>query len=189
MDIQEIEKLLQANGVDTGDIEGLETILKIVQGKVEQTIGFPLTPTSRKQMQNIQGNTILLDYYPVQEITTFRIDGNEMEEIITNDDTSPYSYILNNDAGIIYLDKKYLNSSYIVEYQSGLSEEEIQTSIMPLIIDMIIYHLDDGFDKDATSIKEGDITVSYNSNLNKGALIQLKLNELHNKYNTLARII
>lgn len=189
MDILEIEKLLNANGINPGDIEDLETILKIVQGKVEQTIGFPLTPTSRKQMQNIQGNTILLDYYPVQEITTFRIDGKEMEEIITNEDISPYSYILNNDAGIIYLDKKYPCSYCIIEYLSGLSEEEIQTSIMPLIIDMIIYHLDEGFDKDATSIKEGDITVSYNSNLNKGALIEMKLNELHNKYNTLARII
>lgn len=188
MEIEEIKKLLQANGVDIENTENLETILQIVEGQIEQAIGFPLTPTNRKQIQKTQGNTILLDHYPVLQITKFKIDEKDMEET-TDTKKPPYSYLLDKEAGIIYLDKKYPHSHYIIEYQSGLTEEEKQTSILPLIIDMITYHLDEGFNKDATSIKEGDITVSYNSNLNQGALIQLKLNELHNKYNTLARII
>ena len=54
---------------------------------------------------------------------------------------------------------------------------------------MLEYNLDNSWDKNASSIKEGDITISYDTSIGKGALIQKTLNDLNNRYSTYIRML
>ena len=74
-------------------------------------------------------------------------------------------------------------------YSAGLTTQEYSTHIVPLIINMLEYNLDNSWDKNTSSIKEGDITISYDTSIGKGALIQKTLNDLNNRYSTYIRML
>ena len=54
---------------------------------------------------------------------------------------------------------------------------------------IVASQLDNSWDKNASSIKEGDITISYDTSIGKGALIQKTLNDLNNRYSTYIRML
>ena len=70
---------------------------------------------------------------------------------------------------------------FICEQFAGYSESKGFSNIEEV--------LDNSWDKNTSSIKEGDITISYDTSISKGALIQKTLNDLNNRYSTYIRML
>lgn len=156
---------------DEGDSQKEELIKRLAV----QT-GLPLTPTPTKQIdRHFDSESIILDYYPLKEITTIKVDENCicLEECLIDE-----------DSGLIYLPKKYTGTLFL-EYTYCIPEE----AYMPIIDLMIEYENDLSWDKDASSITEGGVTVSLNTSVGKGPLIQSMINDLRYRYNATARMI
>lgn len=151
----------------------LESTLK---KRLELELGLPLTPQSSKKIdKSFDGDVILVENFPILTVETLKIGNNAL----SHDD-----YILNESEGCIYLNNNQSGFLYL-EYTFGLSEDEYK----PLLDLMIEYENDNSWNKNASSIKENNVTVNYDTNLSKGALIQSMIQDLRNKYGCLVEMI
>lgn len=149
---------------------------KLLQ-RLEVEVGLPLIPKSAKELErNFQGSEILLSYFPVREVKELKIDGEVIDlETVT----------LLEDEGTIHLPHNYSADIVYVEYTYGLPPE----SFLPILDLMEEYELDNDWKKDVSSVKEINVSVSYDTSLSKGATIQNMIAELSNRYNCLVRMI
>lgn len=144
--------------------------------RLELELGLPLSPQSSKQVEpDFNDSTILLDNFPVISIRKLMIGGKRV---------CPKDYIVVENEGAVYLNKLCSGMLY-VEYIYGLSESEYD----PLIDLMMDYELDNSFDKNASSVSEGDLSVSYDTSKSKGALIQNMIDDLKIRYSCVVRMI
>lgn len=156
-----IEEVPQDNSND--DLK--ETLKK----RLELELGLPLTPKTVKQVDmRFNDEIILLDNFPVSEIKLIRIDSREL----TSED-----YMLLENEGTIYLNENCSGKLY-VEYTYGLPEEDY----LPLLDLMVEYETDTSWKKDASSISEKNVSISYDTSQGKGARIQSMIHDLRNKY-------
>lgn len=156
-----IEEVPQDNSND--DLK--ETLKK----RLELELGLPLTPKTVKQVDmKFNDNVILLDDFPVIEVKLIKINSNE----IASED-----YILVENEGTIYLNETCSGRLY-VEYTYGLPEEDY----LPLLDLMVEYETDTSWKKDASSISEKNVSISYDTSQGKGARIQSMIQDLRNKY-------
>ncbi|MBO6275613.1 MAG: hypothetical protein J6M91_08805 [Methanobrevibacter sp.] len=156
-----IEEVPQDNSND--DLK--ETLKK----RLELELGLPLTPKTVKQVDmKFNDNVILLDDFPVIEVKLIKINSNE----IASED-----YILVENEGTIYLNETCSGRLY-VEYTYGLPEEDY----LPLLDLMVEYENDTSWKKDASSISEKNVSISYDTSQGKGARIQAMIQDLRNKY-------
>ena len=159
----------------------LTTIIENMEAQISQFIDIPIKPTSFTQIErNYNGNSIIIDRPPVKEIHSLHIDN----ECIQSSD-----YTLDHEAGILYLHQVHKGNFLRLQYISGLTNTAYELYILPLLLDMIDYNFDMNWVKDASSIKEGDVTVNFDTSVGKGALIQKKLEELRNQFRAYARMI
>lgn len=157
---------------ETSDDALKETLKK----RLELELGLPLTPQLGKQVeQSFDGNTVLIEDFPVQRIRTLKIGG----EILSDDD-----YILDEKEGCIYLNSNH-NGLLYLEYCYGLQESEY----MPLLDLMVEYESDTSWNKDASSIHENNVSVSFDTSVGKGARIQSMIADLKNKYSCVVEMI
>lgn len=155
---------------DTADLR--ETLKK----RLELMIGLPLTPQSDKKIeQHFDDNFILVENFPLLSVETLRID----DTVLTKDD-----YVLNESEGCIYLTTNYEGFLY-VEYTYGLKESEYG----PLLDLMVEYESDNSWNKDASSVKENNVTVNYDTSIGKGARILGMIQDLKNKYSCVVEMI
>lgn len=160
--------------IDNSELE------ELIKQKISAYINVPLTPKKFTQMEHdFNDDVLIINEYPVCEILSLRIGSQEL----TSDD-----YILDVNSSVLYLNKTY-NGLLFLEYTSCLSEEDIAMYITPLVQDMMEYELDTGWTKNASSIHEGDVSISIDTSIRKGALIQKNLDELKSMFNTYARMI
>lgn len=153
-----------------------EDLREIMIKRLELELGLPLTPKSAKKIEkNFDDSVIILEHFPLQYINSIKINGNN----ICHD-----NYFVNESQGIIYLDYAVSGLLY-VQYVYGLKPEEYD----PLIDLMIEYENDNSLNKDASSIKENNVTVNYDTSLGKGALIQSMIQDLRNKYSCVVEMI
>lgn len=153
-----------------------DELREVLKKRLELELGLPLTPQSSKKIEpHFDDDCILVENFPIQSITTFKI-GNT---ILSEDD-----YILDESKGIIYLNNRSSGLLYL-EYTFCLSENEYD----PLLDLMVEYETDTGWNKNASSIKEKDVTVNYDTSLGKGALIQSMINDLRNKYSCYVEMV
>ena len=147
---------------------------KKLKNRLEMELGLPLTPKLSKQVErDFCDSVILVDNYPIKGINELKINGEIIED-----------YIVVEDDGIIYLDKDYSGMLYI-EYMWALPKEDYE----PLLDLMLDYELDDSFTKDASSISEKNVSVSYDTSQGKGARIQSMSQDLRNKYSCVVDMI
>ena len=180
---------------DENTLNESEELTNLLKQRLESEIGIPLTPKTIKQVElDFNNDVILTDYFPIHQITQLKID----DENITG-------YTLIEDEGTIYLNKNYTGKLYL-EYTYGLKEEEY----LPIIrlmdaayllkeqgyeccgCTMKLYEadeLDNSMMKNASSLKESNVTVSYDTGLSRGAIIQSMINNLRNRYNCTVRMI
>ena len=163
--------------IDASDNSELEEFIK---QKISAYIGVPLTPREFTQLEhNFDDNVLIVDKYPIHEILSLKINNQELTD---ND------YILDSNSSIIYFNKHY-NGLLLLEYTVCLSDEDIEMYITPLVKDMVDYELDTGWTKNASSIHEGDVSISIDTSIGKGALIQKNLDTLKSMFNSYARMI
>ena len=148
---------------------------KYVRKLAVQT-GLPLTPTSATQIDvKFDSESIVLDYYPLKSIRKLMVDSNciRLQECL-----------IDKQAGIIFLPKRYTGKLYI-QYTYCIPPEEFDA-----IIDLMMeYDNTPGWDKRASSITEGGVTVSLDTSTGSYALIQSMIDDLRLRYNTTARMI
>ncbi len=155
-------------------------LLELIKSQITQKIGVPLEPTSFTQVEKyFQGDVLIVDNFPIEEIHHFKIGS---QNIRTND------YNIDYDTGIIYLNSIYTGFLRL-EYTACISTNDYSMYILPLIYDMMEYHLDNGWNKNASSIKEGEITINYDTSLGNGAKIQNTLTDLEERYSSFCRMI
>ena len=154
-----------------------ETPTDLIENKISAYIGVPVKPTSCSQFERFDGETVFVETFPFTEVKCLTIDNNEITD-----------YIIDNKAGLIYLNQYY--SGFLkLDYVAGLTEEEYSLYIEPLVKDMLEYENDSGWTKNASSIKEGDVQINLDTSIGKGALIQKNLDDLKNRFNTYMRMI
>lgn len=147
---------------------------ELIKKKISAYIGVPVTPTGFTQFEKFDGETVLVETFPLQEVTCLTIDNKEI-------DIS--KLVIDKQAGLIYLNQNY-NGFLKLEYTAGLTEDEYSMYIEPLVNDIIEYENDSGWTKNASSIKEGDVQINIDTSIGKGALIQKNLDNLKNQFNT-----
>lgn len=157
----------------TNETDDLRETLK---KRLELELGLPLTPKLMKQVdRDFDDSTIIVENFPVQKIKSLKIGKNTL----TTDD-----YILVESEGIIYLNDNH-NGLLYLEYCYGLDESEYG----PLLDLMVDYETDTSWTKDASSITEKSVSVSYDTSQGKGARIQSMIQDLRNKYSCVVDMI
>jgi len=178
-----LKDLLALRGITTSLSDAqLETLIDYKIKELEGLTGIEVYPTVHTDiLRNFNDDKILLNYYPVQSVSSIIIDNQ----------THPTDSItLDIEDGIIYLNNnQYGNAT--VTYTACLSEEAIDTIFYPLLIDFIEYGLPESRIKQgATSVKEGDMQINYSTNSSEtlSGKIQSRINALRN-YNTRIRML
>lgn len=157
----------------TNETDDLRETLK---KRLELELGLPLTPKLMKQVdRDFDDSTIIVENFPVQKIKSLKIG----KDTLTTDD-----YILVESEGIIYLNDNH-NGLLYLEYCYGLDESEYG----PLLDLMVDYETDTSWTKDASSITEKNVSVSYDTSQGKGARIQSMIQDLRNKYSCVVDMI
>lgn len=153
-----------------------DTLRETLKKRLELELGLPLTPKTVKQVDmRFNDEVLLLDNFPVIKIKLLKIDSKEL---------SSEDYILVENEGTIYLNEHCSGRLY-VEYTYGLSEDEY----LPLIDLMVDYENDTSWNKDASSITEKNVSISYDTSQGKGARIQSMIQDLRNKYSCVVDMI
>lgn len=178
---EEIRTQLESRGIVFEEDSDFTTLLTSIKSEISSRIGIPFSPTSQVQLErSFNRNILVVDFYPLHEVTLLQI-GNTV--LVEGDD-----FIVDKINGIIYLEdfpKGFLK----LEYSYCLTDEQLDIYVLPLLLDMCEYAMDSGWDKDASSIKEGEITVSFDTSVGKGALIQSRLNDLKSQFGIMGRMI
>lgn len=153
-----------------------ETLTESLKKRLEVEIGMPLDPRSAKQIDTeFKDNVILTNFFPISEINTLKID---------NECVPCSKYTVSEDEGIIYLNEVMAGTLYL-EYTYALPEEEY----IGLLNMMMEYETDTNPYTNATSVREENVSVSYDSSTTKGALIQSLITDLRTRYNCLVRMM
>lgn len=155
--------------------EETDDLRETLKKRLELELGLPLTPKPSKQVdKDFDDSTIIVENFPITQINTLKIGG----VTLTEDD-----YILD-ESGIIYLNDDYAGLLYL-DYCYGLDESEYG-ALLDLMVD---YENDTSWTKNASSISEKNVSVSYDTSQGKGARIQSMIQDLRNKYSCVVDMI
>ena len=179
-DINEFRTLLKFEGISLDDYtdEELNILINSKITELKGLIGIDITPVHRRDTKhNFKGDTLRLDFYPVYDLA---------EITLNNCPVHPRDYHINRDLGIIYFDENK-NGNLEVKYLSGISDDVLNSSIIPLVREMVIYSLTynkAGVGDAVSSIKEGDVSINYDTNNGRGSRINSRISDLKNRYNS-----
>ena len=142
-------------------IDENELTLYLQQNKITKEFSVDeLTSLVNMVLAKITSESILVDTLPIPET----------------------DYICDNVNGVIkflkplpgYYDVLYVN------YRSKETDTWINSNLKSLIMDMVLYSCQDSLIRDASSIKEGDVSINLNTNTGLGADITKRLDNLRN---------
>lgn len=177
---EELKTNLELQGVSDSDLEDtvkLQNIIDLKTNEITALTGLPLTPVNRKQIiKNFNRDVFESDWYPICEVTSFKIDGVEL----TTDD-----YVLDENTGIFYLNRIH-TGLLVIEYIHKLSDEVIQSKVNPLISDMVLYGYTalDNNTGDISSIHESEQSISYDTSNSLGNRIYARIDGLKSSYSS-----
>lgn len=183
MDIPKLRTLLKFEGISLDDYTDDELNI-LVKSKVDELsglLGLDVNPVHRLQtITGFKGEIVRLDFYPVYDFHSIRVDG----ECLCRRD-----YHVDIRLGLVYLHKPIMGTVE-VKYISGLSDDFMRNIITPLIKDMVAYSLTYnqwGMGGPVSSIKEGDVSVNYDTNNGLGSRINNQIADIKSRYSS-ARI-
>ena len=153
-----------------------DDLKETLKKRLELELGLPLTPKESKKVEHdFDDDLVMVENYPIQRIKTFRIGNTSLGE---------GDYMLDESKGIIYLTDNHTGLLHL-EYCYGLSEDDYG----PLLDLMVEYENDNSWNKNASSIKENNVTVNYDTSVGKGARIQSMIEDLRCKYSCVVEMI
>lgn len=179
-DINEFRTLLKFEGISLDDFtdDELNVVINSKIRELQGLIGFDIIPVHRKQSNHkFRDNTLRLDFYPVYDL---------VEITLNNRPIHCHDFNVNYDLGIIYFNK-IITGDVEIKYLSGLQDDVLNNSIIPLVREMVIYSLtynQAGVGDAVSSIKEGDVSINYDTNNGRGNKITSRINDLKNRYSS-----
>ena len=196
INLEKFKTFLKFNGVDLSDFsdEEIETLIEFKIRELEGFVGADIYPHERtKVISKFYDDSVQLNFYPVVQVA----------KVFVNDEVVPHSeFNINHKLGMIYF-KKFMKGVVKVQYVSGVTDRDFDYIILPLLRDMVSYTISfgkmnssvGGFGYLASSLKEGDLSISF-SNGNIGgsggygysAPINSKIDELRKSYKYTARV-
>lgn len=183
IDVENLKKGLELEGISTDmSDEDLGLLLTNVVKELMGNTNAPINPTNHKViLKNFCDDILELDYYPVRKINSFVIGS----KTLTDED-----YVLDEELGILYLHSN-MSGLLVIEYCCQLSDDMISNIVNPLVFDIIKYRLTTNFSNngDISSMKEGDVSVNYNTNSSLGNLIQSRIKDLKNCYSIRIKVL
>jgi hypothetical protein len=182
IDPNEVRVILRAYGIDDSQYtdEELEHLIQYYTRLFNSLICFNYLPCDYEEYYPVNDSTkaVLINHYPVIEVSSITLD----EKDYTNN-----VYRIEKDTGIIYF-KENIMGDLILKYHAGWSDKDIETIIIPLILDLLVYGIRYGVDGIVSSISEGDVSVSF-SITEKSLNINSRLNDLNKRFCPKARMI
>lgn len=183
IDLENLKEQLSLEGVpfELSD-EQLGLLLTNVINELTGYTNVPITPTNHKTIhRDWIGDMLELDYYPVRNITSLKIGS----KTLTDDD-----YVLDESLGILYFNS-HLSGMLVIEYCCLVSDDVINNFVNPLLFDIIKYRLTTNFSSDGvmSSMKEGDVSVNFDTSSSLGNLIQGRINDLKNHYSIRIKVL
>lgn len=170
MNGEELQQYLDFKGVDTSDlsVEDLDYFIRLKMEEIQSLTGVPIFPVQHEYFKRrFRSDHVILPFYPLHQIISLTVNGEE----------PLYDYVA--ETGIIYFDK-VVRGIIKIEYKVKISDSSLAELIDPLIRDMAEYGLTSDPTVGANSVKEGDVTVYYDSNLSLGSRILKQLDYLRN---------
>ena len=183
--IEDLKTQLKLEGVepDLSD-EDLELLLNNIVNELIGYTNVPITPVNHTTLiKDFYDDVLELDYYPVTEITSLRIGQKTL-------DCTEVLEACDRDLGILYF-KSPLRGFLNVEYSCQVSDTVIDTIVNPLLVDIIRYRLTNNFRDNGpvTSMREGDVSLNFDSNNSLGSLIQGRIKDLKALYSIKIRVL
>ncbi len=181
----ELKQILKLKGVkDTGfSPEELKLLIEYKTVELQGLINANIEEKQESQtVYKFRDDRISLAAYPVQGIESITLDNKELSD----DD-----WVLDHSLGLVYFTRK-LYGLLTVNYISCLDDDVIKTAIVPLLTDMILYDILNKKNNPNTGIvsnvKEGDVSVSYDTSTTLGNRIWSRIEELRARYSRTARV-
>lgn len=176
LDTGQFKTYCKLNNIDISSFstDELKTLYQYKLNQLEELLGFNITPTKHTDYHLMfHGPTLLLDFYPVLSIDKIMFDGSIID----------LDYKIDNDDGIIYINTP-LAGDLEVEYTAGFTDEQYTHVILPLLYDFICYniHVAGNNSNEISSIKEGEVTVNYDTNNTWYTKINNRINNLRHSY-------
>lgn len=174
IDIEFVKSFLTSKGisVESSD-EDLLNLIELQLMTIQSETGLNLSPVPYTDIE-LNFNFDSLDYnikhYPVEEVSKVEVDNIEI---------CPTDYILDNENGRLrFLKKLDEGEALIVKYTSKESDSFINSKVLPLAYDMLFYTLDTSPSKNASSIKENNVSINFDTSNSFVAIINQRLNDL-----------
>lgn len=184
IDVEALKAQLDLEGISYDDFDDsqLELLLTSITDELMGYTNVPIVATNHKNIfRGFDGDLLELDYYPVRKITSLKIG----TKCLTTDD-----YVLDEELGILYFNS-HLNGMLVIEYCCCISDDMITKVVNPLISDIVKYRLTSNFSKDGvmSSMKEGDVSVNYDTSSSLGNLILGRIKDLKNVYSVRIKVV
>ena len=169
---EDLLNLLTLHGIDT--TKYTETMLSslILEAKSLINTSYVYDSQESDYVDSFYGNKYLTDNYPLKEVTSLLVNGEEV---------TPRKVTHN---GIIYFEG-YISGTLEVEYVVGLDNSDFENTVLPICL----YIAKDNEGKNVASISEGDVSISYHTNGNSATMIDTLITNIRNKYGARVRLL
>ncbi len=165
---------------ETEEPEVDKKICSMVKADLESRIGFSLDKQTSKFIDEVDDKIIVLPDSNIVEIKGMTVQNSSIL-----DDINMIDY----ENGIIYFNRR-VSGIFIVEYSYyNINLEAYETFVKPLLKQMYDYHTNDDITKTASTVKEGEVSITYDSNLTEGAVINSKIETLKKLFKVYSRLI
>ena len=176
-DIEFVKSFLTSKNIslESWTDEDIEKLLEIQLKKIEAETGIHIFPVAYVDSEfnfNWDSQDYNIKHYPVDQVFRVKVDHTTI---------CPKDYILDKENGRLrFLKKLDEGEALIVQYTSRESDSFINSKILPLAYDMLAYELDTSPTKNASSMKEKDVSLNFDTNNTLIALINQRLANLKN---------
>lgn len=175
VDIEFVKSFLTSKNISLESYteEDLMNMLQLQIMKIESETGLNLSSVPRVDMElnfNWDSQDYNMKHYPVDNVFRVKVDHKLV---------CPQDYIVDKENGRLrFLKKLDEGEALIVQYTSKESDSFITSKILPLAYDMLLYELDQSPAKNASSIKENDVSINFDTGNSLGAMINQRLADL-----------
>lgn len=177
IDIEFVKSFLTSKNISLESVndEKLMNLLEIQLRKIEAETGINIFPVPHTDMEfnfNWDSQDYNIKHYPVEHIFMVKVDHKKIP---------PRDFILDKENGRLrFLKKLDEGEALIVNYTSKESDSFITSKILPLAYDMLLYEMDTSPMKNASSMKEKDVSLNFDTNNSLIALINQRMTNLKN---------
>lgn len=183
-----INSLLKVRGADVPSLSENEfkILVDYLTHNLITEIGISLDPEDHKEINlynDFEADYYVCEYCNIKSINQIKIT-TESEEIIVKDN----DYSVDLDGGIIRFHRAYDDGTIEVDYTTAIPESYKNTFEL-LLTDMLLYNLTPEYRNGVTSVHEGDVSISYDTNNTLGASIKQRINSLKSSFGNKATMM